>query len=273
MSVSSTRARRQPRAMTTHERTLEEPQATPGVLEAEQQPLTRSVALHLIPGLATAAAFYALAPAVVRAGYPAISGAVLAVGVVLVGIELGWLLREAHRRTGSWSIVRVLPYRPGAFTWRKGLLVVGLVAWAFAVSLLGIGGSIRDSFFSWMPQWALNPLPAGFADTGSSTAKVVTAAGYVLVLVILGPLVEELYFRGYLLPRLDRFGAWAALINVSLFALYHLWKPWDVINLVIILGPMVYAVWRLRDIRIGIAAHIALNSLALINVAPVLLFD
>jgi len=44
--------------------------------------------------------------------------------------------------------------------------------------------------------------------------------------VILGPLVEELYFRGYLLPRLHRFGIWAPLINISLFAAYHLWKPW-----------------------------------------------
>lgn len=43
------------------------------------------------------------------------------------------------------------------------------------------------------------------------------------------------------------------------------------INLIIVLGPMVYAVWWLRDIRIGIAVHIALNSVALLNVAPVLL--
>ena len=37
---------------------------------------------------------------------------------------------------------------------------------------------------------------------------------------------------------------------------------------------MVYAVWRLKDIRVGIAVHIALNGMAwATNVAPVLLFD
>lgn len=44
--------------------------------------------------------------------------------------------------------------------------------------------------------------------------------------------------------------------------LYHLWKPWDSINPILILAPMVYAVWRTKDIRIGIAVHIMLNSLA-----------
>lgn len=34
-----------------------------------------------------------------------------------------------------------------------------------------------------------------------------------------------------------------------------------VLNLIIILGPMVYAVWRLQDIRIGIAVHVALDGL------------
>jgi uncharacterized protein len=251
-------------------RPLDRSRPVPGTAEVEQHSLPTSVALHLLPGILTAAVFYGVAPVVMSAGYPAIAAGVLAAGLVLVTAELGWLLREAHRRTGSWAITAVLPLRPGPFTWRKVLLVVGLVAWAFVVSALGIGGSIKDSFFSWMPAWALDPLSAG-ADRSSGTAMLVTAVGYVVFLVILGPLVEELYFRGYLLPRLGRFGAWAVLINVSLFAAYHLWKPWDPINLIIILAPMVYAVWQLKDVRIGIAVHIALNSLALLNVFPALL--
>ena len=251
-------------------RQADRPRSAVRTADVEQHPVPTAVALHLLPGILTAAVFYAAAPAVMRAGYPAIAAAVLAVGLVVVTAELGWLLREAHRRTGSWAITAVMPLRPGPFTGRKVLLVVGLLAWAFAVSVLGIGGSIQDLFFSWMPGWAIDPFSAGVEQSGS-TVKVVTAVGYVVFLVILGPLVEELYFRGYLLPRIGRFGAWAALINVSLFALYHLWKPWDAVNLIIILAPMVYAVWRLKDVRIGIAVHIVLNTLALLNVLPRLL--
>ena len=39
-------------------------------------------------------------------------------------------------------------------------------------------------------------------------------------------MVEELYFRGYLLPRISRLGAWAPLVNTVLFSLYHLFTPW-----------------------------------------------
>ena len=46
--------------------------------------------------------------------------------------------------------------------------------------------------------------------------------GQLLINVILGPVTEELYLRGYLLPRLYRFGIWAPLINISLFSLYLL---------------------------------------------------
>jgi uncharacterized protein len=258
--------------MTTQAHGIDAPPTRPGVADVEQHPLGKSVVLHLLPGVLTATGFYVLAPVVMRAGYPAIAAGVLSAAVFVVGAELGWLLREAHRRTGAWSLRNVLPFRPAPFTWRKGLLVAGLFAWAVAVSLLGIGTSIKDSFFSWMPEWALNPIPESFAETGNGTAGVVTAIGFLVVLVFLGPFVEELYFRGYLLPRIGRYGAWASLINVSLFASYHLWKPWDAINLIIVLAPMVYAVWRLKEIRVGIAVHIALNSMAwAMNVAPVLL--
>jgi uncharacterized protein len=123
-----------------------------------------------------------------------------------------------------------------------------------------------------MPGWATSPFPRDIAQTASGTALLVTGACLLLFNVILGPLVEELYFRGYLLPRLHRFGIWAPLINVSLFATYHLWKPWDVLTLIVILLPMGYAVWRTRDIRIGIAVHIGLNGTGfLTNSLPTLL--
>jgi AcrR family transcriptional regulator len=43
--------------------------------------------------------------------------------------------------------------------------------------------------------------------------------------------VEELYFRGYLLPRISRFGGWAPVINCCLFALYHFWQPFNLPSL------------------------------------------
>ena len=39
-------------------------------------------------------------------------------------------------------------------------------------------------------------------------------------------MVEEMYFHGYLLPRISRLGAWAPLVNTVLFSLYHFFTPW-----------------------------------------------
>ena len=228
----------------------------------DQHSVLRAVVSHLLPGVATAAIFYLLAPAAIAAGYPAIAAGVVGAAVGVVAGQLGWLLYQARRRTGGWSLSAVLPYRPGPWTWRKTLLVPVLVAWALPAGMIagGLKTAIQDAAFGWMPAWALNPLAADIAATASATARLVTAVGFMVVLVILGPLVEELYFRGYLLPRLWRFGAWAPLLNISLFAAYHLWKPWDVLTVTLTLLPMGYAVWRTRDIRIGIAAHIGING-------------
>lgn len=232
------------------------------------------ITLHLVPGIVTAALFYLLGPQVVRAGYPPIAAGIIAGIVGVTALELGFLLRQGHRATGRWNVSAVLPFRPGPFTWRKSLLCLGLVVWGLAASVLmaTVRDGIKESVFAWMPGWALTPVPPDVGETSDATARFVTAVGFLLVLVVIAPLVEELYFRGYLLPRLARLGTWAPLINVALFALYHLWKPWDFFSLVVILAPMVYVVWRTRDVRVGIAVHIGLNGTSfLLGTGPQLL--
>lgn len=241
------------------------------VAEVEQHRIPRSLLLHLLPGVVTAALFYGLGPWVVRAGYPGIAAGILAGTVGVVLLQSLWLLRE-RRRLGSWGAV--LPYRPGPFTWRKWMLVIGLVVWGFAASMVlaGLRDGIKASTFGWLPAFALNPLPADVQQTAHASALVVTAIGYLLILVLLGPLVEEFFFRGYLMPRLAWLGAFAPLLNVVLFSAYHLWKPWDVVTVIVSVLPLGYAVWWFRDIRIGIAAHMLLNGISFfIGVLPRLL--
>jgi membrane protease YdiL (CAAX protease family) len=239
----------------------------------EQHTVGRAIGFHLLPGVLIAGLFYALAPAVMAAGYPAIMGGMVAAAVGILGVELGWLLHEGRRVTGRWSVTGALGYRPGKFGWRKVGLVVGLILWQFlAAATVGMKPWMVDNFFYWIPDWAVNPFPSDIASTASATVLLITGAGLLLINVIMGPLVEELYFRGYLLPRLARFGFWAPLINVSLFSLYHFWTPWDVLTRIVILLPLGYAVWKTRDYRVGIAAHVGLSALGfLLNSLPALL--
>ena len=160
--------RREPHAMTSQAGT-DRSLGAPGLGEVEQHSLARSVALHLVPGAMVATLFYLGGPLAISAGYPAIFAGVVAAAVVIVGGELRWLLREGHRRTRSWSIAAALPFRPGPFTWGKGMLTMGLFGWAFlaAVVMGSISGSIKNEFFAWMPEWALNPLRRASATPGA----------------------------------------------------------------------------------------------------------
>jgi hypothetical protein len=81
-------------------------------------------------------------------------------------------------------------------------------------------------------------------------------------------LVEELYFRGYLLPRIPASRTWAPLVNVILFSLYHFFTPWQNALRIVALVPLVYAVSWKRNIYLSIFTHCLLNTL---GVLPALL--
>ena len=88
---------------------------------------------------------------------------------------------------------------------------------------------------------------------------------------IAGPVVEELYFRGYLLPRLSRLKGWAALMSVLLFSLYHFFTPWQNVIRIIALVPMVYAVWWKRNIYLGMIVHCVGNTFGAIGMLALVL--
>ena len=82
--------------------------------------------------------------------------------------------------------------------------------------------------------------------------------------MLTAPLVEEFYFRGYLLPRMPRrLGRTAPLAHASLFALYHLQTPWLTPARILAITPLAYIAARTRDVRIGMVAHVVLNAVDL----------
>jgi membrane protease YdiL (CAAX protease family) len=85
----------------------------------------------------------------------------------------------------------------------------------------------------------------------------------ILILIFngfLGPIVEEIYFRGYLLPRMTKFGKLAPMVNAVIFSIYHFFTPWQNVTRIIAITPMVYLVWKNKDIKIGIFVHCLLNT-------------
>jgi uncharacterized protein len=240
--------------------------AAPATRAVEQLGWPTLIALHLVPGVLLTAAFVALAPVVERVGLPPIAALLVGIVVVLVPIEMGVVLRAGRARGGALAAI---PYRQPipARTWLW--LVPALILAAF----VGFGShqliepQLIKTFFGWLPQWFVTPIALDDVRNYSQAAWIVTLAAFFAINGFIGPIVEEFYFRGYLLPRMERLGRWAPLVNVSLFSLYHFWSPWQIVARILGIGPMVYAVRWKRNIYLGMAVHCTLNAIAVVTVA------
>src|SRR6516225_10150500 len=226
----------------------------------------QTLAMNFGPAAVTFAAVLALAPLMARLGLPRYFSFTVAEALVLTPIELGLLLRAAHRATGRWSLralPSVLAYRR-PLTRRMILLVPVLFGLALAVALAWnpVGNALGGGLAGIYPHWliAAKDAPAGF----SNVVLVSTLLATLAVDGVINPTVEELYFRGYLLPRLPVAGWRAIPASAALFAMQHYWQPWNwlmIFGLELILTTLVV---RLRCVRLGIVMHTLGNSFGLL---------
>ncbi len=229
-----------------------------------QHPIPRSIALHLLPGVLVLA-FYVLigVPVAERLGYPALLGLVLAGAFVLVPFELGWLLYLGLRRNGRTSLEGVVLYRERMPVRRLVLLGLPLLGWQVLVTatLSWIDTFVFETLFSWVPErLLLEQGPGSYVAEYPRSVLIVTLLLVLALSGVVAPIVEELYFRGYLLPRLSRLGGWAPVLNVALFALYHLWTPWQAVTRIISILPAAYVVQRTKNIYSYMWVHCLLNT-------------
>jgi membrane protease YdiL (CAAX protease family) len=157
----------------------------------------------------------------------------------------------------------VVLYRDQPMPWWKVIgLALPLFAWIAFIWLV-CKNPINEFFithlFSWMPGYLSDEHFLNNLGEYSHTSLVILGILFTLS-ISFGGAVEELYFRGYLLPRMEFLGGWAPFVNILLFSLYHFWSPWE--NVVRLLGitPWIYAVWRTRNIYLALLVHFSINA-------------
>jgi membrane protease YdiL (CAAX protease family) len=223
--------------------------------------LPTSVVLHLLPGILIGTVFFLLAPIAQRSGLPPVWAHGLADLVVLVPFVFGLLYYEGCKRNGRLSLDGVVLYREPLPWWQYLIFVPLLLATAALIPLLApVSNAIFQELFSWWP--AMYNLSPDLSVYSRSTL-IATLIFQFLTIAIIAPITEEIYFRGYLLPRLSRFGSWAAPIHAILFALFHVWTPWLVVARAVALIPFTLIVQRKRNIYIAIIMHTMINVLDL----------
>jgi membrane protease YdiL (CAAX protease family) len=240
--------------------------------EFPQHSVLESIGLHIIPGVFLTAAFIALRPLAERIGYPPLLAFILAVLLVDIPFQLGIMYYQGKKLNGRYSLQGIILYRE-KIPWGQFLIIflVGVVL-LFGLATLAIPANsfLSQQLFSWLPDWIFMNDAAQY-EAYSQATLLITFTLFLIVTGIALPWVEELYFRGFLMPRISRFKAWAPIISAFLFALYHVWQLFDFT--VIFLSGLVFAfaVWWKRDVRLGISLHLIANLLARIMIFFLLL--
>lgn len=225
----------------------------------EKHSTIQSVILHLLPGILVGC-FYLLArQPVANMGYPSIVAQILAFAFVLIPVELGYLFYQGKKKTGRFTLQRIISYRNSIPWWQYlvWVLVIFIAIGAIFTLLKPVDAFLQEKLFFWMPE------PNNGLDGNYSRMTLIVTYSMVLIFVaVLSPLVEELYFRGYLLPRMK--GKFATLLHSFLFAAQHVFTPWMIITRTLGLLPLLFGVKK-KNIYIGIIAHILCNMVNVVT--------
>jgi hypothetical protein len=219
----------------------------------------QSIYLHLVPGFLISIFCFLIRPIVINFGYPAIFSLVLAVMFILIPTELGYLVYQGKKNTGRYSLTGIINFIKMIPWWQHliwALIAFGAIGVLMAL-LKPVDDFLKADLFFWIPN-----LDNGLDGNYSRAILTVTYFLYLIFVVIIGPMVEELYFRGYLLPRMK--GRYSVLLHSFLFATYHFFTPWMIISRTVGFLPLIF-VAKKKSIYTGMIVHILCNSINFIT--------
>ena len=223
-----------------------------------------TIAYHLLPGLVILTAYILITPFLRSLGLPSMMSLWLICLLVLVPLELCILYWQGKKRNGKFLLEGIVLNREKTPAWQFALWTfVALAAAVLCFPIFGALDRVLQELFSWLPGWFF--FSSEDLSVYSKGLQFVNWQGIFLVGGIIAPYVEELYFRGFLLPRMAWMKKWAPLVEAFLFALYHFWLPWQLVTRFLAVLPLVYIVNWKKNLRIGMATHWLLNTVGSIE--------
>ncbi len=231
----------------------------------KQLSLGHAAVLQIIPGAASLPAFGILAYFFAGLNIPNMFA--LGITILFVEVPVSWALmlwRVKKEKGGRFSLEAAFPWTASIPWWQY--LVIGFPIIIFSLIIIGLAGPafaglLLNSVFSWVPDWFVMRIDPGIF---SSLSREMAIALWVLVLmamVLVGGFTQELYARGFLLPRIGKMGNWAPAFNALLFAVFHLVAPWNWPAFFLMTLPWAYLVWWRRSVKIGIFIHVGMLAL------------
>jgi membrane protease YdiL (CAAX protease family) len=225
------------------------------------------IALHLLPGVLFGGVFFALSWMFIHWGLTGYLALLVAIPIILAPIETGIMLLWSKRETGKRSLSAVIDYhhRGSAIDY---ILIPFLlfICWGILSILISpISLYLEAHLPAWLPAWATQEALVNGILSSSPPQRSITFGLAVLFSGLIAPVVEELYFRGFLLPRMEYWGWSAPVMNALLFALYHFYFPGNVLGIFVAFIPISYVVVLKKNWRIGLVFHCMVNLWGVYN--------
>jgi uncharacterized protein len=208
-----------------------------------------------------------LTVAYISAGYllqdtlPSLLVMFLAAALILFPIQLLVVLSASKKEYGSYSLRSAFSRHQNLSWWK--IIAYSLLLWGFAGIMSVTIAPLEAMLFAPIAQSIVPPYfdwtNIDYLQRYSRNILLLTCAVYAILNVFIGPVVEELFFRGYLTSKLSRFGSYAPFIVTVLFSLYHFWLPFSNLFRIMAFLPAYYVAWKKKNIYIAIVFHCLCN--------------
>jgi uncharacterized protein len=195
---------------------------------------------------------------------------VLLATIILFPIQLFVVLSASKKEYGTYSLKSAFSNHQKMSWWK--ILIYGALLWGFAGLMTITIAPLEDMLFAPVAERVSQIIPPYFDWTDIdylrqySTNILLLACVMIFILNgFIGPIVEELFFRGYLTAKISRFGIFAPLIITFLFSLYHFWLPFNNLFRIFAFFPAFYLAWKKKNIYIAIVTHVLSNIFSSIS--------
>jgi uncharacterized protein len=184
--------------------------------------------------------------------------------LVLFPFQLFVVISASRKEYGRYSLESAFSPFHKLSAWK--ILLYGSVVWGFAGLMTILFAPLEAMLFAPITQ-QLSPLIPPYYDWAnldylqhySRNVLLFTGISYLFLNGFFGPIVEELFFRGYLTAKIRRYGKYAPLLITVLFSLYHFWLPFNNLFRILVFFPAAYLAWKKKNIHIAIVFHCLSN--------------
>lgn len=195
---------------------------------------------------------------------------------ILVPIELSAILSASKMENGVYSFKSAFVGQEKLPPWK--VLIIAFVFFGVAGLLSTFVAPIENQIFAEMRTALIYNLPIGFDWTNYEYIKsfskpilILTCVYYGIFNVLIGPITEELFFRGYLTSHYKKQSSFLPILIAVLFSFYHFWLPFNNVFRILAFAPVAYVTYRKKNLYISICFHCLCNLFSVVRFAVAIL--